>query len=169
MTERELFEKFYRDCEIPLYRFAHQYISDEDDCHDVVANAFEQLWAHIGNVNEQTVKAYLYTIVRNGCIDLIRRRDMKSRYADFVEIMSERYISSQRYEEQQYSSHVVNKILEALPSPPTREIFVACYGEDKKYREVAEEMKMTMANVKKHMVKALRIVREIKNSVKTVT
>ena len=43
---------------------------------------------------------------------------------------------------------------------PTRSIVKQCYYDGKKYREVAEERGITPDGVKKHIVKALRMLRE---------
>jgi hypothetical protein len=43
---------------------------------------------------------------------------------------------------------------------------IICYIDGKKYVEVAEEMQISIASVKKHMVKALKKVREIKKRLK---
>jgi len=43
---------------------------------------------------------------------------------------------------------------------PTHSILLACYVDGKKYKEVAEMMNISISTVKKHIVKALRIIRE---------
>ena len=50
----------------------------------------------------------------------------------------------------------------------SKEILEACYIQGKKYKEVAEEMKISISTVKKHMVRALKILRDLKNA-KSVT
>jgi len=50
--------------------------------------------------------------------------------------------------------------------PPTSDILRACYVEEKKYKQVAEEMGISVSTVKKHIIKALKIVREMRKNIK---
>ena len=59
----------------------------------------------------------------------------------------------------------VRQVLDRM-GPPTDAILKACYADGKKYREVAQEMGVSVATVKKHMVKALKMLREIKKTLK---
>ena len=53
----------------------------------------------------------------------------------------------------------VKEILDAM-KPLTRDIFIACYVDHKKYAEVATLMAISIDTVKKHIKKALRFIRE---------
>ena len=48
------------------------------------------------------------------------------------------------------------KVIEDI-GEPTRSILVSCYIDGKKYREVAEEMGVSVSMIKKHIGKALKI------------
>ena len=140
-----LFRTYYE----PLYYFALQYVPDEDDCRDIVAGVFEQLWRNIADIRPDTVRALLYTHVRNRCIDLLRHEKQKHQYAEFVARHSQRYIEAR----------IVTEVLDSI-GEPTHSILLACYVDGKKYKEVAERMNISISTVKKHIVKALRIIRE---------
>ncbi len=158
------FDTFYRNYYDTLFRFAFQYVRDEEECYDIVSGAFEQLWLHLSHRPMDNAVAYLFTVVRNKSIDTLRRQKRQERYVAFAELLMTEYVEEHAYEEDNYNQQLVNKILERLPSPPTREILVACYLEEKKYREVADEMGISVATVKKHMVRALKIIRSLKDS-----
>lgn len=68
-------------------------------------------------------------------------------------------------QEQMDDSALVQKALATL-AQPTRQILQACYIDGLKYAEVATLMGISIATVKKHMVRALRMLREYKNSIK---
>ena len=53
----DLFRLYYDS----LFRFARQFINDDEDCHDIVSNAYEDVWRNFSHIEEKTVKAYLYT------------------------------------------------------------------------------------------------------------
>ncbi len=167
MRESELFDHLFRLYYQQLLFFAMQYVTDEEECHDIVSAVFEEVWRNIDKIDESKAKAFLFTSVRNKCIDHVRRQKLRQQYVEFTELMSQRYIDEGfEYERKDYYA-LVNKVLSIL-KPPTREILEACYIQGKKYKEVAEEMKISIATVKKHMVRALKTLRDLKN-VKNVT
>ena len=45
-------------------------------------------------------------------------------------------------------------------TPHTRHILEECYIQRKKYQEVAEELNISVSAVRKHIVKALQVIRE---------
>ncbi|MBR1400987.1 MAG: sigma-70 family RNA polymerase sigma factor [Prevotella sp.] len=165
MTEKEKFAPVYRQYYQQLYLFATRYVSDREECHDIISGAFEELWRNFDHVDLSSVKRYLYVSVKNRCIDLLRRKVKQDRYIEYVGVMAKDYIDEQRYEQSEYRSAVVRKVLDSLVSPD-REILIACYIEEKKYREVAEEMGISVSMVRKHMMIALKKVRQMKESFK---
>ena len=153
------FDTLFRTYYEPLYYFALQYVPDEDDCRDIVAGVFEQLWRNVSDIRPDTVRALLYTHVRNRCIDLLRHEKQKQQYADFVAHHSQHYIEAHEYDHQEERERIVAEVLDSI-GEPTLSILLACYVEGKKYKEVAEMMEISVSTVKKHIVKALRIIRE---------
>ena len=65
---RDLFRILYR----PLCVYALHYLKDADAVEDVVQEAFTAWWQK-GDVADNA-RAYLYAIVRNRCIDILRRQ-----------------------------------------------------------------------------------------------
>lgn len=59
------FEGLYGRYAKSLYRFAVGLSGNPAEAEDLVADAFVRLWAAPGEIREATVKAYLFTIVRN--------------------------------------------------------------------------------------------------------
>lgn len=45
-------------------------------------------------------------------------------------------------------------------TPQTRHILEACYFQDKRYADVAEELDISTSTVKKHIVQALKVLRK---------
>jgi len=158
MRDSDKFDSLFRLHYEPLYRFALQFVADEEECHDIVSAVFEDVWRCIGSVEAATAKGYLYTNVRNRCIDHLRRRQCHSRYIKYVEYLSSRCITADQQMEHEEACRQADRLIAAMKSP-TREILEACYIEEKKYKEVAAEMHISIATVKKHMVKALKLLR----------
>ena len=168
MTERTDFDRIFRLYYEKLYYFALQFIADEEECHDIVSAAYEDVWRNFAQIEAATVRQYLYASVRNKCIDYLRRQSRHQHYVEFVGAVSSRYVDESHYLEQADNERLVNKVLNMLASP-TREILEACYLDGKKYHEVADDMHISMSTVKKHMVKALKMIRELKKNIKSIT
>ena len=157
----DLFRLYYDS----LFRFARQFINDDEDCHDIVSNAYEDVWRNFSHIEEKTVKAYLYTTVRNRTIDYLRRQQKRQQYISYATHMMEQTISSEHLAEREDNLRIIKQVLDEI-GHPTSDILTACYIDGKKYVEVAEEMQISIASVKKHMVKALKKVRVIKKRLK---
>lgn len=165
MSRESDFDKLFRDYYEMLYRFVHQFISGEDDCHDIVTAVYEDAWRNAAALDLATARGYLFSIARNRTIDFLRRQRKHSAYVAYAATMSERYASADRLAERQHREAVVASVLHTI-GPPASDVLRACYVDGKKYKEVAAEMGMSVASVKKHMVKALKMIREIKKTLK---
>ena len=65
------------------------------------------------------------------------------------------------------SKDIKERIVEKMMShlrPPTDKILELCYLQQKKYAEVAEMLGISTSSVKKHIIKALRTLRELYGS-----
>lgn len=162
MQEEKAFEEIFKLYFEPLFRFVHQYVHDEEECHDLVTAVYEDVWRNIHTLHMQTVKAYLYQIARNRTIDFLRKNEKRKTYVAYAMKMSENYLTEDRMAEHEHNQHLVETVLNRL-GPPTGDILKACYVDGMKYKEVAQKMNMSVANVKKHMQKALKALKDIKN------
>lgn len=156
--ERVEFDEVFRTYYKPLYFFARQFLTDGDECHDIVQNAFEEVLGNLVSIQRTTVRQYLYISVRNACIDFIRHQGAHQTYIDFVKAMNDVYYNPDdalilREREQQ-----IEEVLARLPQP-TRDIFIACYVDRKRYKEVASKMNVSVTVVKNHIMKALKMIR----------
>ena len=63
-----IFQQYYR----PLCLYATHYLHNIDEAEDVVQDCFVKLISR--NIMPENIKAFLYTSVRNACIDRLRRQ-----------------------------------------------------------------------------------------------
>ena len=157
--ENKEFDQIFRQYYQELYFFAMQLLHDPEDSKDVVSDAFEEVWSHFSSVKKETVRYFLYRIVRNQCIDTLRHKKIQMQHAELMLLVTRPYDESMDTLEWQEREARVKEILDAM-KPPTRDIFIACYVDHKKYAEVATLMAISIDTVKKHIKKALRFIRE---------
>lgn len=154
-----VFEQLFRQLYKPLLCFARTMVGDEEECRDIVDAAFEGLWKHYAEIDEATVKSYLYSAVRNNCIIYLNRQKVQRRYIDHYRQITADVTQEDSLAEHEYRTAKVRKVLDSMDDT-TRGIFISCYVDGLKYKDVAAQRMISVSTVKKHMVKALRLVRE---------
>ena len=80
MDEKKDFDRIFRKYYNELYCFAMQFMHDPDDARDIVHDAYEDVWRHFADMEEHSVRGYLYKNVRNKAIDLLRRIETRRNY-----------------------------------------------------------------------------------------
>ena len=81
----QAFRYLYDKYAATLRYFAAKYVDDDDTIEDVIQDAFLNLWEKRNEFKtENTIKAYLYKIVRSFSVDTIRRRNIANRYAEKI-------------------------------------------------------------------------------------
>lgn len=146
----------------PLLLFALKFVKDEEVGKDIVNDAFEFLWKNFTSVEASTIKTYLFTIVRTKCIDSLRKQSHQSKFVAFASKMSQKYVELELNEPDER----LLRIQEAMQklTPYNRKILQECYVNKKTYKEVAEELGVSVAAIHKNIVKALRVIREYVNN-----
>lgn len=152
------FERMYKENYARLYYYAFRFLTDEEACKDVVNDVFEKVWQQFDELKAETSSAFLYAQVRNRCIDLLRHQQVEEQYAELYRALSED-VSEIRADEREERLARIEKTIANL-TDPTKTILKQCYYENKKYQEVADEFGISVSGVKKHIVKALKILRE---------
>ncbi|MFO7922442.1 MAG: RNA polymerase sigma-70 factor [Bacteroidales bacterium] len=153
---QNLFEKYYPN----LCRFASGYLGDHDTAEEIVQQVFINLWNQKDSIDpERPVKSYLFTSVKNRCLNHIRDRKKFRNYyldieTDLIIPVAEKDIIKEEDLEKQLA-----KALDKLPEK-CREVFMLCRFEDMKYKDVAEKLGISQKTVETQMSKALKILRE---------
>lgn len=154
-----LYKKFY----VRLHRYAQTFLEDEDEATDVVGEVFLQIWEswQVGaTINERkNIAAYLYTRVRNSCLDHLRHRKAIDNYNTFLKATSP-FTTDAEVEDFEKRITRLREAIENLPSSDRR-VLKAVYFEHLSYKEAAERLEMSENMIHKHMTKAFRQLREM--------
>ena len=82
--EEENFKILFRDYFVSMCVFANRYLEDGEMARDVVHDVFCGLWENPSElVDVANVKNYLYTSVKNRCLDVLRRENIHHRYVEW--------------------------------------------------------------------------------------
>lgn len=153
---KEGFEEVYKTYYSRLYYYCFQFIADEEVSKDLVNDVFEKLWLQRDELKADTLSSYLYTLIRNRCIDYMRHKKIEQQFAEIYDWITED--SPDDLNLYEYRMSCIEKIIDGLKEP-TKSIFMKSYFGHKKYTEVAQEYQISSSGVKKHIMKVLRLIR----------
>lgn len=155
------FEMIFRTYYQPLCNYAYTFLQDKEEAEEIVQTTFLSVWEKRQNLSIHTaVKPYLYAMVRNACLNVIKHEKVKQKH-----VVEEMALSSPSYDAVTHTlagSELEMKIQEAMEKLPEqcRIVFKLSRFEELKYSEIAEQLNISVKTVENHMGKALRIMRE---------
>ena len=144
MAFRHLFDDYYQ----ALCLFAVDYLGDDAEAADVVQECFIKYWAHRTEFDHlMKIRAFLYTVVRNNCLNILRNDRRRQKYLKETE--NELFFQDSLIEEE--AVRMFYQAVEALPRQTRRVILLALDGLDN--RHIAAEMGISENTV--HMLKKI--------------
>jgi RNA polymerase sigma-70 factor (ECF subfamily) len=143
--ERELdalFERYYR----PLVVFANNYVHHLDEAEDIVQEQFIKLWSggQFARVVPGAVSTYLFTVVKNACINFLEKRKLPLTGLDLPHY---RIAAREAETLDEEAVNVINAALGALPEK-TRCVVERVVIAERSYKEAADELGVSVNTVK---------------------
>ena len=154
------FEMLFKSYYEPLCNYAYSFLNDREEAEEVVQSAFITVWDKRQSLEIQTsVKSYLYRMVRNGCLNVIKHVKVKA--AHLRHEMAGGEPSYEGASQGVISSELEQKIYEAMKALPEqcRLVFQLSRFEELKYQEIADQLNISVKTVENQMGKALKIMR----------
>lgn len=157
------FEALFRRYYPRLKNYAVRFILDDETASDIVQECFLQFYRKKYDALSTSSSSLLFAMVRNSCIDFLRRKKLvRFESIDYLlEVNGEERLyhtdfgftpqDSLLYEELQGQ---IKEVIDSL-SPKCREVFLMSRFEGLKNKEISERTNTSVANVEKHISKAL--------------
>lgn len=152
----EIFHRYKR----LLYLHAYKRLNNREEAREVVQELFTTFWERHPDLHISTrLSAYLYTSVRNRVIKVIAHKQVESAYFTAIGTsMREGYaITDHRIREKELAG-IIEKEIDALP-PKMRTVFNLSRKEQLSHQEIAGQLNVSRATVKKQVNNALKILR----------
>lgn len=149
------FEKLYTIYKHKLSINILKLVKDEEITQDIVQELFIKVWNNRGIIDvERSFKSYLYKIAKNLVIDTFRSsaRDKKLE-EKMLKTCAVRYTHIEEEIEQKEDLELLQKVINSLP-PQRKLVYTLCKIEGKSYKEVGEELGISIHTVNDHIKKA---------------
>lgn len=158
----ELFDELFRQYSRPLFYYAAKFVDDEI-ARDIVQDVFVKLWSDESVTIRQSVNALLFTMVRNCCLQHLEKQKVRNKYLQSTKLILREeelrfYMEEKASLLEQELENKLNEVLNSLPER-CRQIFVMSRFENRKNREIAEELYISVKAVEKQITKALGTIR----------
>lgn len=164
----EVFEMLYKEMQPRLFAFARKFTNDPDSARDLVQEVFIDLWDKIADLQiNSSVRAYLFSMVHNKCLNQIRSQKVHDKYASYTEIkLKESELFYFDANEAVHSSiflkdiqQILDKGINQLPEG-CREVFKMSRLEGLENKQIAEKLDLSVRTVENQIYRALRVLKE---------
>lgn len=153
---KALFQKYYPS----MCHFARQFLNDSELAEETVQELFVRIWEKREKLNiETSVKHYFFRSVRNQCLNQIQHQKIKQQYASKMKELSHQEIDP---DENYIEVDLLERIEKSIDSLPVKrqEIFRLSREQGMKYKEIAEELNISIKTVEAQMGLALKHLRD---------
>lgn len=161
---RSDFEKMYKLYYPKMFGFAKNYVLANEDVENIVQDVFMILWEREEELELScSLTTYLFTLVKNRCLNFLCHKLIEEEYN--VQMKEELGFKLYALESLDYSYQseeelqaIIQRALDKLPER-CREIFIKSRMEGMKYKEISEELGISVNTVENHIVTALKKLR----------
>jgi len=158
----ELFEELFNQYSKPLFYYAAKFVEDEA-ARDIVQDVFAKLWSDQKITIKSSLNSFLFTMVRNSCLQTLEKQKVRNKYLESAKLkLQEEELQFYMHEKtsliEQELENKLNEVLDSLPDR-CKQIFMMSRFENKKNKEIAEELDISTKAVEKQITRALASIR----------
>lgn len=160
------YNQFYVRYNKQLVRFANAYLHDEHLAEDCAIEALMKLWERRSDINatDDSLIAWTLTVVRNRCINILkRRRTVAADLSDEAWTVNEHIRSLEAFDPYGVSffemQQIIRDTLERMPQR-TRDIFMAYMEGNLTQEQLAGQFNISSRGVEYHITKARNLLRQ---------
>ncbi|KAK6021514.1 RNA polymerase sigma-70 factor, partial [Ostertagia ostertagi] len=158
--DEQAFEQVFKTHFKSLHAYAFAMVKDSDEAEEIVQQVFFKLWDKSDlHAFSGSISAYLYRAVHNESLNYLKHQKVKARHQLHVAYSMKQ--EQQTDKVNMMSKELETKYREALNELPEqcRTVFQLSRFENMKYREIADNLGISVKTVENHMGKALKLLR----------
>lgn len=144
-----------------VYRFIKADLRDDNMAHDIVQDAYEQLWRHVTDVEQESAKMWLFSTAYHKMIDVIRKKK-------FTEL-TDSYDNEALLDNSQYTdiNEVLHKALATLPEQQRTLLILRDY-EGYDYKEIGNITGLNESQVKVYIYRGRLAMKKYIGNIETI-
>ena len=160
------FEYFFNKYYDSILGFCIQFIYNKPEAKGITQEAFINLWSSRQQIEKiNGIESFLYTYAKSKCLNAIRDKKVKERYKSKTLNKKERALDYDILKSMNFDSlalteleELITKSIDDLPEK-SKVVFYKKRYENKKNKEIAQDLNVTVKTVEAHMTTALKILR----------
>lgn len=138
---KSVFDQYF----MALKGFAKRFIEDDDACDDIVQDAFVGLYNKRSEIKDiKAIKGYLYSGVRNGCLNYLRNNKIKGSHHENIQELSSSWYSENYIIEEVYAE--LYQAIKGLTRAQREVVVMSMNGLSNP--EIAEELDVSVNTIK---------------------
>lgn len=162
LQKPELFNEVFLHYSTPLFYYASKFV-DKEVARDIVQDIFIKLLTDRNLSIKISLNALLFTMVRNSCLQHLEKLKVRNKYLEHTKLLLQEeelhfYSGEKTSLIEQEAENKLNEVLTTL-SERGRQIFIMSRFENKKNKEIARELNISVKAVEKQLSKSLSIIR----------
>lgn len=143
-----------------LFHYALRLVNNAECAADITNDVFCYFWEKYDLLDTTTSPLpLLYALIRNQCVDFLRHKEVEQQNLTSIRLTDWYDHSLNEIVEHEQKINQLMKSIELLPLQ-TRKVFNECFLKGRKYKDVAEELQISVNTVKTHITRALQFLRK---------
>lgn len=163
LSDKLVFEKIFKEFYRPMFLFAEAYVMDSQIAEDIVQDIFLKILNNKVIVTT-SIKSYLFRAVKNNSLDYLKKYNIEDQY-NYLLYDSCFYSGNFDSDLDIELEEKVKKAIEILPDKCSEILKMSLY-QSYSYKEIAEELDVSVNTVKTQIKRAHKQLREELKEVK---
>ncbi len=152
-----MYRQWVKEYQDQAWTLARYLLKDASEAEDAVQDAFVKLWNHQENIDKTKVKPWLMKVVRNGCLDRLRRRHPTEELTEWRD--TDNAPGPMQGAHGQEIGRWLKQSINGL-GEPYRSLVVLRDIHQHSYEEVANTLELSLSQVKVYLHRASKQLRE---------
>lgn len=159
--DEKAFEELFRTYYKPLCQYTYRILKDPVTAEEIVQDIFYHIWEKRQTLEPiLSVKSYLYKAVSNNALKYLRHNKIVNAHQEVVQHdLLQSFNLQENYSEMNEIIHIIEETMNSVPER-THIIFSLHRDQGLKYKEIAQELNISVKTVEAHMTYLLKLLRE---------
>lgn len=145
-----------------IYPFVLKMVKSEFLAEEIVQEVFTKLWIRRHSLAEvHSPQSYIFKMATNRTLDQMKKISNETRLIKEITRAMEniRYSEVEQWLDGKETEHLVHEAINALP-PQRQLVYKLSRNDGKSYKEIAEQLNISVKTVQAHLVEATRSIKE---------